>query len=176
MKNLISYRQTATLTMIFLAAASIALSVDSSETSAGKIVQKVAFVLISQEDIDALMDTPASPTASVRRAEQSHPEGPEIIVRKPEGAEIESPLSLDIQFKPKGSATIAMDTLSVKYKRGFLSLDVTNRLLKNAEVSADGIIAEMATVPAGKHLFTVALEDSLGRRSVSSLEFVCVDG
>jgi hypothetical protein len=55
---------------------------------------------------------------------------------------------------------------------GAFRIDITQRLLKVAKVTKDGISVSGADLPAGKHQLTLTLTDTLGRQTQQVLSFV----
>jgi hypothetical protein len=137
------------------------------------------FVLISHDDLSRWAEyavaTPIQEPQAQDRfgAGVSDIDGPKLVIQTPKDHEITSPLDLIIDFEAKGGAQIDLDSLTVKYKK-FVWVDVTKRLLQNAKVTSNGIVARGATVTKGEHLFRVSLSDNLGRQSVQELKFVCL--
>ena len=70
---------------------------------------------------------------------------------------------------PTEGAEIDLDTLEIKY--GALGLNVTNRVIKHAEVTERGIRSEGAMLPTGKHKLTVYIGDNIGRISKRRFTF-----
>ena len=73
-------------------------------------------------------------------------------------------------FEAKNNATIEIDSLKFLY--GWLGLDITPRIKKNAVITASGLSANNVTLPEGEHVITVKISDSLGRMATKEIEFV----
>ena len=74
---------------------------------------------------------------------------------------IPSPLDIELRFLPQPPAKIVTNSLRARY--GFFGFDVTDRLTKNAKVTASGILAENADLPAGSHSITIEISDDRDR-------------
>ena len=104
---------------------------------------------------------------------------PRIVVMAPgagaeESEELLSPIDFIMEFEPRGEATIDLDSIKVKYKHGFW-MDVTNRILEHAVISAEGLQAIGAEIPKGKHKMRLEVKDSLGRKARAQITFRIVD-
>ena len=98
------------------------------------------------------------------------PLGPSIEVRQPgEGKEFTAPVDIDIAFVASEGSTIDLDSLKITY--GSLGINVTDRVLENATVSAEGIISDGAMLPSGKHKLTVYISDNHGRTGKRRFRF-----
>src|SRR4029077_11137090 len=104
-------------------------------------------------------------------------DAPTITVVSPDrsGGAIQPPVDIEVRFKPAQGASVNVNSL--KITTGFLSLDITQRILgaPGVQVSADGLKASGARVPSGKHTFVIAVADNYGRTGRQPLE-VTVSG
>ncbi len=99
------------------------------------------------------------------------PEGPRIRIERPNiGFELNPPFDVQIAFEAYDDAVIELDSLEVLY--GWLSLDITERIKQHAELGQDGILARNVELPEGKHSITINIQDSKGRRSSETFQFI----
>lgn len=82
---------------------------------------------------------------------------------------IKSPVTIRIRFNSQPGATINPATFRAKY--GWLGIDITDRLVGHAQVTASGISADNAEVPAGQYTITLQIADNLGRIGTRTLQF-----
>lgn len=125
------------------------------------------YELISSDEYARTLDTSDDDELFERAGD---PLGPEIEIRQPgEGEEFNAPVDIDIAFVPADGASIDLDSLKITY--GSLGINVTDRVLENAEVSPDGIVSNGAMLPAGKHKLTVYISDNHGRTGKRRFRF-----
>ena len=125
-----------------------------------------AFELISPQELNASMTAPQSlaPKAS------PVPGAPQIDILEPRlGSVITSPTSIQLVFKPSADSAVRPETFRVLYGR--LRLDITQRLLGVATLSAAGIHVQGASLPKGSHRLLLSIEDTLGRQGQRQLDF-----
>ena len=97
-------------------------------------------------------------------------DGPRILVDAPTASgSLQPPLSFRLRFMAQPGATI--DTASFRATYGFLGVNITDRLLTRAKLSAQGLIAEGLDIPTGSHEVTLAITDSMGRQGSQSFGF-----
>jgi hypothetical protein len=129
------------------------------------------FQLLSGAEYQSELAARAAPGATyVTRGADFN--APTITVVKPDhSAPIQPPVDIDVEFKPTEGSTIDVGSLKVLY--GFLKLDITQRILKapGVQVSADGLKANGAQLPAGSHKLLIEIADNLGRVGRQTLEF-----
>jgi hypothetical protein len=82
---------------------------------------------------------------------------------------IKPPVTIRIRFRPKEGATIDLTSFRVTY--GSLALDITKRIIEHARVSASGLLANNADVPAGRHRVTLRVADNIHRVGIRTFEF-----
>jgi len=98
------------------------------------------------------------------------PNAPQIQVLTPEeSARLPHPFSVHAKFIPAPDATIVVSSFRATY--GWLEIDITDRLLQHARVTADGVAAEDVDAPSGEHRVNVSIADSLGRVGHRSFRF-----
>jgi hypothetical protein len=98
------------------------------------------------------------------------PDAPKIDLITPNiGSSIASPTPIELKFFPKTPAVVKPESFKAYY--GSLGIDITNRLLKVAQVTPLGINVSEANLPKGSHRITINVEDSEGRKGSKILEF-----
>lgn len=124
-------------------------------------------MLITQEEFEASAQAPELPTP--RSTPQ--PGAPRIELLSPDlNKPIAAPTNIELRFT--GSAPAEPRPESFKAMYGAFRIDITQRLLKVAKVTKDGISVSGADLPAGKHQLTLTLTDTLGRQTQQVLSFV----
>lgn len=125
-----------------------------------------AWSLISKEEFER-------EEAAARIAEApavAQPGAPVISVDEPDDTKpVSSPVTIRISFHPQQGATI--DTKSFRATYGFLGIDITQRIIDNAEFSASGLFAKNAQLPSGHHQVTLQIADNLRRVGNRTIEF-----
>ena len=97
-------------------------------------------------------------------------DGPQIIVDLPNASQtLHAPLSFRVRFVPLSGAAIEVHSFKACY--GFLSLDITDRLLERARLTAQGLSADEVNIPAGNHKVTLTVADSMGREGSRTFRF-----
>lgn len=115
--------------------------------------------LISETEWKQERATPAppsprfSPTPGAPRLELLQPKpGPDTLA---------SPFDIQLRWNAEGEARIEPQTLRIRY--GWMGLDITQRVLAQAEVTAEGLRIRKAALPSGEHKLAVEIADSLQR-------------
>jgi hypothetical protein len=110
----------------------------------------------------------------VERALAPHQRGaPTIKVEQPDASKpVKSPVTVRISFHAQGRATIDPKSFRVTY--GWFGIDITSRIIEHAQLSASGLVANDALLPAGHHMVTLQIADDRGRVGVRRLEFTVV--
>lgn len=120
----------------------------------------LGFQLVTTEELQR--DLIAADAGKSRPRLRTVPKGPIIqVLAPPLEQPVRSPLRIEIRFLPAEGTEIDMQSLRVLYGR--LRLDITERLLKYAKMSKDGLSAERAELPDGTHRFLVSIADTLRR-------------
>ena len=76
---------------------------------------------------------------------------------------------IQLKFLPKTPATTKPETFRILY--GTFQIDITERLLKVATVTPQGINVPEAKLPNGKHKLVLNVQDSDGRVGSRLIEF-----
>jgi hypothetical protein len=92
----------------------------------------------------------------------------DVITPKLDGS-ITSPTPILLKFVPKSPANVKPDSFKAYY--GTFQIDITNRLLGVAQVTAQGINLKEAALPKGSHKITLNVQDSEGRVGSKTIEF-----
>ncbi len=82
---------------------------------------------------------------------------------------ISSPTQIELKFLPKTPATTKPETFRILY--GTFQIDITERLLKVATVTPQGVSVPEAKLPNGKHKLVLNVQDSDGRLGSRLIEF-----
>jgi hypothetical protein len=97
---------------------------------------------------------------------------PTIVLHTPrDGGTYASPLPIDIDFEPGQDAAIDLDSLKVTVVTHTLIGDLTFDITEDVSpyVSAGGIRAQDARIPAGEHTVTISVADTLQRHAEQRL-------
>lgn len=134
-----------------------------------------AFSLSSQA-VPVMLVTPQEMAASNNAPPPFTPkfvpekDAPKIEVTAPNlAAPLASPTPIQLNFAATSPATVKPETFKVLY--GAFQIDVTQRLLAAAKVTAQGMNVPEASLPSGKHKLHLSVEDSMGRKGYRLVEF-----
>ena len=98
------------------------------------------------------------------------PDAPKIELISPKlDSTISSPTQIELKFLPKNPATTKPETFRILY--GTFQIDITERSLKVATVTPQGINVPEAKLPNGKHKLVLNVQDSDGRVGSRLIEF-----
>ena len=102
-----------------------------------------------------------------------HAGAPRIVLEQPRAdMPLHPPLTFAVRFETEPGAVIDPRSFHATY--GFLGLDITDRLLRHARVTGQGLDAENVDVPAGDHRVTLTIADTLGRQASETFAFKVV--
>ena len=125
-----------------------------------------AFELISIKEMQASLGA-AEPLTSKTVAV---PGAPQIEIVHPRlDTPVVSPTAIQLMFVPAASSVVRPETFKVLYGR--LRIDITQRLINAAKVTAEGISVKEASLPKGSHRLLISIEDLQGRQGIKSLDF-----
>jgi len=115
--------------------------------------------LISEAELRQERATPAPPSPKF----SASPGAPrlELLQPKPGPDTLASPFDIQLRWNAEGEARIEPQTLRIRY--GWMGLDITQRVLAQAEVTAEGLRIRKAALPNGEHKLAVEIADSLQR-------------
>lgn len=96
---------------------------------------------------------------------------PKIEVLRPQrtDAPLPTPMRIELAFVPAPDAVIVPPSFRAYY--GALKLDITDRLLREGGLSAQGLTVERAAMPPGSHRLVLQVADSQGRVGTRDLRF-----
>ena len=98
------------------------------------------------------------------------PDAPKIELVSPNlDSTISSPTQIQLKFLAKTPATTKPETFRILY--GTFQIDITERLLKVATVTSQGINVPEAKLPNGRHKLVLNVQDSDGRVGSRLIEF-----
>lgn len=124
-----------------------------------------AFELISADE--AAQNARMPEGYAVRRAAAAEP--PRILVERPASRDLKNPIDIDIRFIPEAGTQVDPDSLKILY--GWMGIDITDRIRPKATITARGIVANGAELPAGSHTLTIEVTDSKRRVGRAELNF-----
>ena len=128
-----------------------------------------AWTLVTKQEFEDSLAATQPLSRSVRPASKLS-DGPIIEVAQPDETKpIRPPVTIRINFRPKEGATIDLTSFRVTY--GSLGLDITTRIIEHAHLSASGILAKNADLPAGHHRVTLQIADNMHRVGIRMFEF-----
>jgi hypothetical protein len=129
--------------------------------------------LVTAEEAAASAGSVRGTFAQAASASRGVPPGPRILVGQPAvDAPLHPPVAFRVRFVPDTGA--AIDPCSFRATYGSLGLDITARLLQHARFTGEELIADNIDVPAGSHIVTIAIRDSLGHESSRTFQFTVV--
>ena len=125
-----------------------------------------AFELVSKQEMQASLAAPEP----LRAKAGITPGAPVIEVVSPRlDAPITSPSSIALLFQSAAPSSVRPETFKAQYGR--LRIDITERLLKATQITAQGITVKEASLPKGSHRLLLSIEDSEGRQGQKTIEF-----
>ncbi len=136
------------------------------------VCRAAAWALITKEEFERDSAAPHldEPLARSMRRTSGPPDAPVIEVNQPDATKpIKPPVTIRVHFRPKEGATIDLTSFRVTY--GWLAVDITQRIMEHAHVSASGLLANNADVPAGHHRVTLQVADNMHRVGIRTFDF-----
>lgn len=125
-----------------------------------------AFELVSVQE----MQTSLAATEPLTAKTAVVPGAPQIEIVYPKlDTPVASPTAIQLMFVPAGSSVVRPESFKVLYGR--LRIDITQRLINVAKVTAEGITVKEASLPKGTHRLLISIEDLQGRQGIKSLDF-----
>ena len=101
------------------------------------------------------------------------PPGPQIVVvQPPVTGPLHAPITFRLHFVPETGSKIDPRTFRASY--GSLGLDITSRLLQHAKFTGDELLVDSVNIPAGSHVVTLAIADTLGHEFSRTFQFTVV--
>lgn len=127
--------------------------------------QAAPLMLVTQQEATASSNAPPTFTPKV----VPERDAPRIEVAAPNLAgPLASPTAIQLNFVSTSPATVKPETFKVFY--GAFQIDITQRLLSAAKVTAQGMTVPEASLPSGKHKLHLYVEDSVGRKGYRLVE------
>jgi hypothetical protein len=127
-------------------------------------VQALDLVSVQEMQASQAASEPLSPKVGIA------PGAPQIEVVHPKlDAPVASPTPIQLMFVPAAASTVRPETFKVLYGR--LRIDITQRLVSAAKVTAEGIHVKEASLPKGSHRLLLSVEDLQGRQGTKFLDF-----
>lgn len=126
----------------------------------------MAFDLVSAQEMHASLAAGEPLTAKTRPVAGA----PEIEVVHPKlDAPVASPTPIQLMFVPAAASKVRPETFKVLYGR--LRIDITQRLVNEARITAEGVTVKEASLPKGTHRLVLSVQDVQGREGSKSLDF-----
>ena len=129
-----------------------------------------AIQLVTKEEMIRSQKAPPVVEAAAAPAD---PLAPQITLVDPEtnGADkvVRNPFKMEVIFKPQEGA--ALDFKSFQALYGSLKMDITDRLLKEAVKTPNGLRLANVNVPSGKHRILLRIKDSQNRLAEKEIQF-----
>jgi hypothetical protein len=129
-----------------------------------------AIQLVTKEEMLRSLEAPPVVNAAATPAD---PLAPQIVLVDPEanGADkvVRNPFKMEVIFKPQEGA--ALDFKSFQALYGSLKMDITERLLKEAVKTPNGLRLANVSVPSGKHRILLRIKDSQNRLAEKEIQF-----
>lgn len=134
--------------------------------------QAAGFELITPAEYQLALESPEVDDGLVAKAVIG---SPDITVVSPvlSDGSLNSPVDIEVQFTPQGTASIDMSSLKIFYVM-FIKKDVTDRIMEHADVGDNMIVASGAKLPAGKHKFILRIADT--EKRIASKKFTITVG
>jgi hypothetical protein len=97
---------------------------------------------------------------------------PQIKIIKPSGVKpVTAPIDIDLDFVAGPDAKIRPDTFKVCYLTGFFTMDITDKVERQAQVSVNGVHVVGAQLPHGHHHLLLLIQDDKGRHGEQDVSF-----
>jgi hypothetical protein len=93
----------------------------------------------------------------------------EIVRPSIRDGKVATPVGIEVRFKPVAGKAIDPSTFKLYY--GAFKLDVTDRLLKTAKVTATGFSIDNVDIPSGNHRLVMKVSDDAGTAGFKEIKF-----
>ena len=130
----------------------------------------VGIMLVSAAEVDAYKGDALENITIPLAGDEPAIEIVRPVVRE---GKVASPVAIEVRFKPVAGKSI--DPASFKLYYGAFKLDVTDRLLKTAKITASGFLIDKVDVPSGTHRLVMRVGDDTGAVGIKEIKFT-VDG
>ena len=129
-----------------------------------------AIQLVTKEE---MIRSQKAPPVLEAAAAPADPLAPQITLVDPEanGTDkvVRNPFKMEVIFKPQEGA--ALDFKSFQALYGSLKMDITDRLLKEAVKTPNGLRLANVNVPSGKHRILLRIKDSQNCLAEKEIQF-----
>ena len=127
-----------------------------------------ALQLVTPEEVMASRSAPPVQEVS---SEPADPMAPQITVVAPDSIDkaIKNPFKMEVLFKSKDGAVVDFKSFQAFY--GLLKLDITSRLMQEAEKTSTSIKLSNVNVPSGSHRILLRIKDSQNRLAEKQISF-----
>lgn len=130
----------------------------------------IAIMLISKTEVDQIKDNLSENIVIPLSGNEPIIE---IIQPSVKSGKVGSPMTIEVKFRAIDGKKI--DPSSFKLFYGAFKLDVTERLLKSAKITASGFSIDNVEIPQGEHRLVLRVSDDAGSSGIKELR-VKVDG
>ena len=139
-------------------------------TLMGTMLTASAVQLITKDEMLDSLHTPPTIEAAAAPAD---PLAPQITVVDPDpnGTDkvVRNPFKMEVVFKTQEGVTLDFKSFQALY--GALKMDITERLLKEAVKTPNGLRLANVNVPSGKHRILLRIKDSQNRLAEKEIQF-----
>jgi hypothetical protein len=122
---------------------------------------------------DEMLASHNSPPLVEAAAAPADPLAPQITLVDPDtnGTDkaVRNPFKMEVVFKTQEGAVLDLKSFQALY--GALKMDVTERLLKEAIKTPNGLRLANVNVPSGKHRILLRIKDSQNRLAEKEIQF-----
>lgn len=122
---------------------------------------------------DEMLASHNSPPLAEAAAAPADPLAPQITLVDPDpnGTDkvVRNPFKMEVVFKTQEGVTLDFKSFQAFY--GALKMDITDRLLKEAVKTPNGLRLANVNVPSGKHRILLRIKDSQNRLAEKEIQF-----
>jgi hypothetical protein len=122
---------------------------------------------------DEMLASHNSPPLAEAAASPADPLAPQITLVDPDtnGGDkvVRNPFKMEVVFKPQEGAALDLKSFQALY--GALKMDITERLLKEAVKTPNGLRLANVNIPSGKHRILLRIKDSQNRLAEKEIQF-----
>lgn len=129
-----------------------------------------AIQLVTREE---MLQSQKAPPVVEAAAVPADPLAPQIFLVDPEanGTDkvVRNPFKMEVIFKPQEGAVLDFKSFQALY--GALKMDITERLLKEAVKTPNGLRLANVSVPSGRHRILLRIKDNQNRLAEKEIQF-----
>lgn len=134
------------------------------------VTQAKAWILIPEEEIERDKLLTRSGKTGAPTIDVDQPAG--VTTQTSPPVTINSPVTISISFHPQQGATIDKSSFRATYSSFFgFQIDITQRIVDNAQLTETGLFAKDAEIPAGSYEVTLQIADNLHRVGSRTINF-----